>query len=122
MKQRAPRLNSELVRSGLELGVDVVKVLKDLGRFSFGATSSTVTSLGLVFGFLEASNPRASIIGALLLIAVADNIADSLGFHVYRESVSSKPEKIRIFTLSNFITGWALQVFSFCYLRSGHYR
>jgi VIT1/CCC1 family predicted Fe2+/Mn2+ transporter len=88
--------------------VDVVKLPKDLGRFSFGATSSTVTSLGLIFGFLEATNPRASIIGALLLIAVADNIADSLGFHVYRESVSSKPENIRIFTLSNFITRFSI--------------
>jgi VIT1/CCC1 family predicted Fe2+/Mn2+ transporter len=80
-----------------------MKLPKDPSRFSFGATSATVTSLGLVIGLLESSNPRASIIGALLLIAVADNIADSLGFHIYRESTSSQSEKVRIFTLSNFI-------------------
>jgi VIT1/CCC1 family predicted Fe2+/Mn2+ transporter len=80
-----------------------LRLPKDPGRFSFGATSATVTSLGLIIGLLEASNPRASIIGALLLIAVADNIADSLGFHIYRESASSQPENVRIFTLSNFL-------------------
>jgi VIT1/CCC1 family predicted Fe2+/Mn2+ transporter len=76
----------------------------NIARFSFGATSSTVTSLGLIFGLLESSNPRASIIGALLLIAVADNIADSLGFHIYRESASAQTERIGIFTVSNFLT------------------
>ena len=80
-----------------------MRLPKDPSRFSFGATSATVTSLGLIIGLLEASNPRASIIGALLLIAVADNIADSLGFHIYRESASSQPENVRIFTLSNFL-------------------
>lgn len=81
-----------------------MKLPRDPSRYGFGATSSTVTSLGLIFGLLEANNPRASIIGALLLIAVADNIADSLGFHVYRESASSQAENIGIFTLSNFMT------------------
>jgi VIT1/CCC1 family predicted Fe2+/Mn2+ transporter len=88
--------------------VGVVRLPKDPGRFSFGATSATVTSLGLIVGLLYGSNPRASIIGALLLIAVADNIADSLGFHIYRESTSSKPENIRIFTISNFIIRFAI--------------
>ena len=45
---------------------------KDPSRLSFGATSSTVTSLGIVFGLLTSSNPKASVIGALLVIAVAD--------------------------------------------------
>ena len=77
-------------------------------RFSFGATSSTITSLGLVFGFLQSSNPRAGIIGSLLLIAVSDNIADSLGFHIYRESASTDTGKISIFTVSNFLTRFGI--------------
>ena len=88
--------------------MNVVKLPKDPGKFSFGATSATVTSLGLIVGLLEGSNARASIIGALLLIAVADNIADSLGFHIYRESASSQPENVRIFTFSNFIIRFAI--------------
>jgi VIT1/CCC1 family predicted Fe2+/Mn2+ transporter len=60
---------------------------------------------------LESTNPRASIIGALLLIAVADNIADSLGFHMYRESASVHTEKVGIFTVSNFLTRFGIAVF-----------
>ena len=85
-----------------------MRLPKNPGRVSFGATSATVTSLGLIVGLLEGSNARASIIGALLLIAVADNIADSLGFHIYRESASSKPENVRIFTVSNFVIRFAI--------------
>jgi len=81
-----------------------VKLLKDPSKFTFGATSSTVTSLGIIFGFLTSGNPQANVIGSLLVIAVADNIADSLGIHVYRESTSTKSENTRAFTLSNFFT------------------
>ena len=85
-----------------------MKFPKDPGRFSFGATSSTITSLGLIFGFLESSNPRAGIIGSLLIIAVSDNIADSLGFHIYRESTHTETEKSGIFTVSNFLTRFGI--------------
>jgi hypothetical protein len=81
-----------------------VKLPKDPSKFSFGATSSTVTSLGIIFGLLTSVNPKASIIGSLLVIAVADNIADSLGIHIYRESTKTKKENTKMFTISNFIT------------------
>ena len=55
-----------------------MKMPKDPSKFSFGATSSTVTSLGIIFGLMTSGNPQASVIGSLLVIAVADNIADSL--------------------------------------------
>ena len=41
---------------------------------------------------------------ALLVIAVADNIADSLGIHIYRESTASGEENTKAFTFSNFLT------------------
>jgi VIT1/CCC1 family predicted Fe2+/Mn2+ transporter len=85
-----------------------VKLPKDPSKFSFGATSSTVTSLGIVFGLLTSVNPKASVIGALLVIAVADNIADSLGIHIYRESTTTKKENTRMFTISNFITRFGI--------------
>ncbi len=88
-----------------------MKLPSSTNRFSFGATSSIVTSLGLVFGLLESSNPKASIIGALLLIAVADNVADSLGFHIYRESTSVQSERVSIFTISNFLTRFGITGF-----------
>ena len=64
-----------------------LKLPTDLGKFSFGATSSTVTSLGIIFGLITSGNPRATVIGSLLVIAIADNIADSLGIHIYRELI-----------------------------------
>ena len=85
-----------------------MKMPKDPSKFSFGATSSTVTSLGIIFGLMTSGNPQASVIGSLLVIAVADNIADSLGIHIYRESTATKQENTRMFTISNFITRFGI--------------
>ncbi|MCX6821701.1 MAG: hypothetical protein NTW30_02875 [Candidatus Aenigmarchaeota archaeon] len=77
----------------------------DLSKFSYGITSSVVTSLALIVGLNEINNPKMSIIGALLLIAIADNISDSLGIHIYRESqCSSTKNNTRVYTSSNFLT------------------
>jgi len=85
-----------------------VKLPKDPSKFSFGATSSTVTSLGIIFGLLSSVNPKAGVIGSLLVIAVADNIADSLGIHIYRETTAAKKENTRMFTISNFVTRFGI--------------
>jgi vacuolar iron transporter family protein len=85
-----------------------MKMPKDPSKFSFGATSSTVTSLGIIFGLLTSGNPKAGVIGALLVIAVADNIADSLGIHIYRESTATQKENTRMFTISNFVTRFGI--------------
>ena len=85
-----------------------LKLPKDPSKFSFGATSSTVTSLGIIFGLLTSGNPQASVIGSLLVIAVADNIADSLGIHIYRESTRTQKENTRMFTISNFLTRFGI--------------
>ena len=42
------------------------------------------------------------------MIALADNIADSLGIHIYRESTATKKENTRMFTISNFITRFGI--------------
>jgi len=76
----------------------------DPSKFSFGATSSTVTSRGIIFGLLSSENPKAGVICSLLVIVVADNMADSLGIHIYRETSATKKENTRMFTISNFIT------------------
>lgn len=73
-------------------------------KFSFGATSAIITSLGLITGLRTFSSPKLSIIGGLFIIAVADNIADSLGIHIYQESESLKTKEVWISTLTNFST------------------
>jgi vacuolar iron transporter family protein len=85
-----------------------MRLPKDPSKFSFGATSSTVTSLGIIFGLMTSGNPQASVIGSLLVIAVADNIADSLGIHIYRESTATQKENTKMFTISNFITRFGI--------------
>jgi vacuolar iron transporter family protein len=76
--------------------------MKDLNRFSFGATSSITTSLSLIVGFATTTHQKISIISALAILAVADNISDSLGIHIYRESEDAGQSKL--YTITNFLT------------------
>ncbi len=78
--------------------------VKELSRFSFGATSAIITSLAIIVGLGATANPQMSIIGALLVLGIADNISDSLGIHVYRESQFTDHRGNSIHTLSNFLT------------------
>jgi VIT1/CCC1 family predicted Fe2+/Mn2+ transporter len=75
-----------------------------LNRFSFGATSAIVTSLALIVSLSKTINPKLSIIGSLLVIAIADNISDSLGIHIYQESELKKSKAVRVSTFFNFLT------------------
>jgi VIT1/CCC1 family predicted Fe2+/Mn2+ transporter len=76
--------------------------MKKLNRFSFGATSSIATSLSLIVGFAATVHQKISIISALAILAVADNISDSLGIHIYRESEDAGQPKWS--TITNFLT------------------
>jgi VIT1/CCC1 family predicted Fe2+/Mn2+ transporter len=76
--------------------------MQDLSRFSFGATSAVTSSLALLIGLNQLGVSKLGIIGALLVIAFADNIADSLGMHIYAESKSKGHPKLN--TLTNYLT------------------
>jgi VIT1/CCC1 family predicted Fe2+/Mn2+ transporter len=73
-------------------------------RFSFGATSAIITNLGIITGLDTLTNPKLSIIGALLVIALADNLSDSFGIHIYQESEHISKKEVWISTLTNFLT------------------
>lgn len=73
-----------------------------LTRFSFGTTSAIVTSLAFIVGL--SGNSQLTIIVSLLVFAVADNISDSLGIHVFQESDLKKPKVVKTTTFSNFFT------------------
>jgi vacuolar iron transporter family protein len=73
-------------------------------RFSFGATSAIITNLGIITGLDTLSNPKLSIIGALLVIALADNLSDSFGIHIYQESEHLSKKEVWLSTLTNFFT------------------
>jgi len=71
-------------------------------RFSFGATSAIITNLGIITGLDTLAHPKLSIISALLVIALADNMSDSFGIHIYQESEHLSKKKVWLSTLTNF--------------------
>ena len=76
--------------------------MRDLGRFSFGATSAVTSSLALMTGLSQLDVSKTGMIGALLILGLADNIADALGMHIYSESKSRSHTKLN--TATNYLT------------------
>ncbi len=60
--------------------------LSFLKGISFGLTSGTITTLGLMVGLSAGTNSRLAVIGGVLTIAIADAFSDALGMHVSEES------------------------------------
>ncbi len=73
-------------------------------RFSFGAAAAIITNLSLITGLRTGAHAKLSIIGAMLVIALADNISDSVGIHIYQESECLETKEIWFSTLTNFLT------------------
>jgi VIT1/CCC1 family predicted Fe2+/Mn2+ transporter len=71
-------------------------------RFSFGTTSAIITNLGIITGLNTLAHPKLSIIGALLVIALADNMSDTFGIHIYQESEDLSKKEVWLSTLTNF--------------------
>lgn len=69
---------------------------------SFGGTAAIVTSMGLILGLEAAATGRGTLVGALLIVALADNLSDSLSVHVYQESENLDSREAFRSTLMNF--------------------
>jgi len=72
-------------------------------RFSFGSSAALITNLGLITGLNSTANAKFSIITSILVIAVADNISDSFGIHVYQESEHVNRREVWVSTATNFL-------------------
>ena len=81
-----------------------MKKSQKLTKFSFGATSSIITSLALITSFDINTQAKFGVIATLLVIAIADNISDSLGIHIYQEGENCKIREVWLSTLTNFLT------------------
>ena len=79
-----------------------------LNWVSFGSTAAIVTSMGLITGLGAAPSLRPSLISSLLIVAIADNISDSLSIHVYQESERLAPRAAFRATLTNFFARFAV--------------
>jgi len=75
-----------------------------LANFSFGAVSAVITCLALIISFDINNTSKLVVIGSLCVIALADNISDTLGIHIYQEGEFSSLRKVWRATLSNFLT------------------
>ncbi len=71
-------------------------------KYIFGATSSIITSLALITGFQNFANAKVSIIGSLLVIALADNISDMMGIHIYQEAEGIRNRDVWLSSFTNF--------------------
>jgi VIT1/CCC1 family predicted Fe2+/Mn2+ transporter len=53
--------------------------------FTFGLTSGTITTLGLMVGLHSGTHSKLAVIGGILTIAIADAFSDALGIHMCEE-------------------------------------
>ena len=73
-------------------------------KFLFGSTAAIITNMGLVVGLFSSPNAKANIIGSILIIAVADNISDTLGIHIYQEAEGLSAKEVWLSSFTNFIS------------------
>lgn len=85
-------------------------MFKVLSRYSMGATAAIITSMGLIAGLTQSDAMRQTTIAGLLIVAIADNISDSLGIHIYKESEGVKNKELLSATFGNFFLRFILVV------------
>ena len=72
---------------------------------TFGLTSGTITTLGLMVGLNSGTHSRKVVIGGILTIAVADSFSDALGIHISEESENVHTTKqIWAATIATFLS------------------
>ena len=75
---------------------------RELGNYVFGSTAAIVTNISLIVGLGSAGAGKKAILGGLLTIAIADNISDSLGIHMYEETEGRGARLSLLTTTLNF--------------------
>jgi VIT1/CCC1 family predicted Fe2+/Mn2+ transporter len=75
-----------------------------LRQLSFGGPAAIVTSMGLIVGLNAAAEGKAPIVGSLMILALADNLTDSLSIHMYQESEQLSEREALWTTVANFFT------------------
>ena len=73
-------------------------------KFSFGGTAAIVTNMALIIGLDAATATKSAIVSGLLIVALADNLTDSLSIHIYQEAERLEVRDAFRSTLANFAT------------------
>lgn len=83
--------------------LDLINLNELVSKFSIGATAAIITSMGLIVGLAQGAATKSGIITGLLVVAIADNVSDSLGIHMYSESQGAKSRDVAVSTYGNFL-------------------
>jgi VIT1/CCC1 family predicted Fe2+/Mn2+ transporter len=76
----------------------------NLRNYIFGSSAAIITDVSLIVGLGSARTGKGPILAGLLTIAVADNISDSLGIHMYKESEGYGDRLSLLSTILNFLS------------------
>jgi VIT1/CCC1 family predicted Fe2+/Mn2+ transporter len=57
---------------------------------SFGLTSGVITAIGLIMGLYAATSSKTAVISGIIVMAVADGLADAAGLHTSEEAETEK--------------------------------
>ena len=77
---------------------------------SFGLTSGVITALGMIVGLHSATSSKLAVVAGIIIMAVADGLADAAGLHISEESELEKgrikhtPKEIWLTTLFTFLS------------------
>ena len=69
---------------------------------SFGLTSATITTLGLMVGLNSTTHSHLVVLGGVITIAIVDALSDSLGIHISEESSKSDGTDVWEATFATF--------------------
>jgi hypothetical protein len=81
---------------------DVMRRRVRATEYSFGGAAAIVTSMALIAGLDAATATKATIVSGLLIVALADNLTDSLSIHLYQEAEHLEARRAFRATLFNF--------------------
>ena len=71
----------------------------------FGAASGVITTIGLIAGLHAGTSSTSTVLGGILVIAVADSMSDALGMHLAEESAPHATDhQVWAATISTFVT------------------
>jgi len=77
---------------------------RKLENYILGSSAAVITNASLIVGLGTAHAGKGPILGGLLTVAIADNISDSLGIHLYKESEGRGRRLSSIATVLNFFS------------------
>lgn len=84
------------------------RIIKNKGARTgifFGATSGSITTIGLLVGLHAGTESLIAVLGGILVVAVADAMSDAMGIHLAEEAdPNSLSEHIWAATLWTFLT------------------